>query len=157
MQGFRKIGLINDWEYENPNFQAGKQYLLANITRRNKRTRQSYQSRTLSNNLLEAKVEVLRSQIKESELQIEELKRRQQEIELKLIQLQNVHVKSEKILYLLGRECGQLVIVESNEDANELEFMEGNIDGGQEKVSEDELNKISGNQSITVLSNESGN
>lgn len=159
LQGFRKIGL-NDCEYESPYFQAGREYLLANMTRRKRKPRivtpQSYQGTTFcsnvfNNSLLGSKVEALRHEIMESGLGIEELHREQARIERQIVEFQSIQTKYEKIIDILGRECEQIVALEANkkrkhssqtcvenEKMNEIdvgfENLEGNVNGDQQKV-----------------------
>ncbi|KAL6544781.1 hypothetical protein OROMI_023643 [Orobanche minor] len=77
---FRKIGVDHRWEYANPNFQAEKEHLLANIKRRGQirdtiKRNPSYDHGSINY------VERLKQEINESKLEIEKLKARQSDIE----------------------------------------------------------------------------
>ncbi|EYU43420.1 hypothetical protein ABFS82_08G145100 [Erythranthe guttata] len=63
--GFRKIGVIHQWEYENPNFQAGKGNLLSNIRRRKRNV--------CSGTYITISPEIVMNEINESKLEIEKL------------------------------------------------------------------------------------
>ncbi|KAL3615044.1 hypothetical protein CASFOL_040705 [Castilleja foliolosa] len=102
--GFRKIGVEHQWEYENPYFQAGKEYLLAKMKRRgqNRETKKNPSYRIINNNRVEIKADILRNGINESKLEIEKLKTQQSEMESQIAavesEMKSFESKSKKLM-----------------------------------------------------------
>ncbi|XP_073059665.1 heat shock factor protein HSF30-like [Primulina eburnea] len=119
--GFRKIGVDHQWEYENPYFQAGSEYMLSNIKRRNqipqKVKRRNPKKKgggcctvvTNANYDMERKLETLRDEIEISKIEIQKLKKQQEDMELLISTLQadvmnNARNESNSLLMILSEK-----------------------------------------------------
>lgn len=90
MQGFRKIGVDHQWEYNNPDFQKGNIHLLKNIRRRGQK--QEYVTRkrakrTISDSII-ISLENLMNEINESKMEMKKMKSKQADMEFHIMALE---------------------------------------------------------------------
>ncbi|CAA0825129.1 Heat stress transcription factor A-7a [Striga hermonthica] len=124
----KKIGVDHQWEYENPNFQAGKEYLLTSITKRGqnreKTTRINPSHRTININAVEIKTNMLKNGINESKMEIEKLKARHSRMEshVKKIQseLRKSEGKSRRMRACWAAACEEIFKMSNNNNNNNV-------------------------------------
>ncbi|KAI3466635.1 hypothetical protein Pfo_023298 [Paulownia fortunei] len=129
--GFRKIGVDHQWEYENPNFQAGKVYLLTNIKRRRQNPetvtrrgpKRTLNFHSINNNGMEIRPEILRNEINETKLEIEKLKRQQADMELHIMafeaEVKNLENMSQKLIMYWAKACDEIFAQKMREETGE--------------------------------------
>ncbi|KAL0300759.1 UNVERIFIED_CONTAM: Heat stress transcription factor A-7a [Sesamum radiatum] len=124
--GFRRVR-VDPWEYANPHFQAGKEHLLTNIQRRNRHNKPN-------NNVIAIRTRILRDEIDESKLEIQKLKRQQDEMELRVMAfatvVANIENKSKRLIRNWAKTCNEIISVWT---MRELETGKQNSDGGDRK------------------------
>ncbi|XP_073154165.1 heat stress transcription factor A-6b-like [Henckelia pumila] len=140
--GFRKIGVDHQWEYENPYFQAGNEDLLLSIRRRNQIPEKAARRRsrkkkgactvTSSGNCdnMETKLGTLRGEIETSKLEIQRLKKQQQDMELLIANLEanmmnSARNESNSLLMLLSGKGGEFLYQKMNEELEKIHSNDG--------------------------------
>ncbi|KAL0407336.1 UNVERIFIED_CONTAM: Heat stress transcription factor A-7a [Sesamum latifolium] len=103
--GFRRVR-VDALEYANPNFQAGKEHLLTNIKRRDRHDK-------TNNNVIATRTRILRDEVDESKLEIQKLKRQQDEMELRIMAyatVTNIENKSKTLIRNWAKTCDEIVV-----------------------------------------------
>lgn len=105
----------HQWEYENPNFQAGQAYLLANVRRRVPKRRPDDDKMIRDNvNINNGMEEILRNKMDEYKLEIEKLKNKQAEMELRImaleIEVKKMESKSKKLTIFWAKACNEIIM-----------------------------------------------
>ncbi|PIN05191.1 Heat shock transcription factor [Handroanthus impetiginosus] len=122
--GFRKIGVDHQWEYENPNFQSGKEYLLTNIKRRNQNPQKN-----------------LRNENNELKLEIQKLKKQQEEMEFHIVkfeeEVKNIENKSQKLIIFCAKLCEEVFFKENIKET--LREDQEKTENNQEELAKEEV------------------
>ncbi|XP_051133916.1 heat stress transcription factor A-7a-like [Andrographis paniculata] len=133
--GFRKIGVDHMWEYENVNFQAGKEHLLVNIRRRNQIPGRVVSRRRrwrVAPGPFCPDTTISPEIVSNLKIEIEEIKRRQMDMELDIMgfesELKCNEKKSGKIVRCLAKTCDAMI---GNESGRETRPEDG---GSEENV-----------------------
>ncbi|KZV50563.1 heat stress transcription factor A-2-like [Dorcoceras hygrometricum] len=126
--GFRKVGVEHQWEYENPYFQAGNEYMLSNIRRRlsNKIQIQNRKKKgscivSIANDM-ETKLQSLRDEIKISKLGIQMLEKQQEDMEsvISTLEADMNHTRNESytLLRILCEKGEEIIARKMSEEAH---------------------------------------
>ncbi|GER31656.1 heat Stress Transcription Factor family protein [Striga asiatica] len=127
---FRKIGVDHQWEYENPNFQAGKEYLLTSITKRGQNGEMTIRinpsHRNINKNAVEIKTNMLKNGINESKMEIEKLKARHSRMESHVkkfeSELRKSEGKSRRMRACWAAACEEIFKMSKNNNNNNIVF-----------------------------------